>query len=129
VPLGLHRVNHIIYNQERVAQCPLDPVEDQATFLGWLACLGRDGQRVISMPVPRCDAVCSESLDDCLKCRDIKGLSLQYLLENLVLLVAGADEYQRYWRGETWATAQGEARDVPLRAALDVLANDVRPYV
>jgi hypothetical protein len=132
VPLGLHRVNHIIYNSARFAECEHESVASVDLLVELLRCLGAGSKPVISMPLTHCDASCVDNPADCSTCKDISGQSLLYLLESLLLLESGdATQYQSYWHDEAWnaASPEGAPRADPLRAALDVLRDRVAPFL
>jgi hypothetical protein len=115
VPVGRHQVNNIVYNPTRFAPCNGEPVTNADQFVELLRCLSKDERRVISLPT---------DLDE-------RGRAAQYLIENLLLLVAGPERYQKYWRGEQWV--DGDAAGAPgreaLRAKLDALVQEIKPYV
>lgn len=130
LPLGLHRINHIVYNVARFEACAPVLVEDVDSLIGLLECLGRGGERVISMPMGDCEAHCAEAGAACLEeCRGVAGESISYLLESLMLLVAGPDAYQSFWRGQSWQSGGVPGRADPLQEALALLQGRLLPFL
>lgn len=129
LPLGLHQVNHIVYNVARFEGCASESVASPDDFVALLECLRPGGKRVISAPVGDCQAACTQGEEACRDCRSVAGESLSYLLESLVLLVSTPEQYQSYWRGQSWRSPDEARRAEPLRAALQLFEGDLRPFV
>lgn len=128
LPLGLHRINHIVYNLARFEACPVQ-VETSESFVALLRCLSDGGKRVISMPMAECAAPCAEGDAGCAECPGVAGESISYLLENLMLLIGDPTAYQSFWRGQSGPSGDELQRAEPLHAALELLEGQVLPFL
>lgn len=129
LPLGLHRINNMFYNVARFEPCADVKVEDADGLVALLSCLGESGQGVLSVPVSSCEEDCALSEEACQACRGVAGESLSYLIESLLLLVAGPESYRSYWRGESWQGLGAAAGADPLRDTLALLEGRLLPFV
>lgn len=128
MPLGMHRINHVFYNRERVAACSSDAVRDVSSLVDWFRCLkGEADATVVALPTVGCVAECDDSgSPECVHCERTLAEPAQFLLENVVLL-GGRERYEA--APSELADPCLSPQDGALGSALDDLSGELRPFV